>query len=74
MNRFSPCSGDEKNAIHFNGTINRILQSKYVINGEFTLDETAIAPIEVYSNENTTFIINFNNPFVFSASSNCKEV
>lgn len=48
MNRFAACPDDEENIIHFNGSINRIQQSKYVINGEFTFNETAIAPIEVF--------------------------
>lgn len=47
MNRFSSCPGHEKNAIHFNGSIVRIIQSKYVINGEFTFAEAISAPIEV---------------------------
>lgn len=47
LNKFSNCSGEETNPIHFNGNFTKIARNMYTINGIFTLEEVISAPIEV---------------------------
>lgn len=47
LNRHSGCPQDEKNIIHFNGSFKTIARNKYTVNGEITIKEKIVAPIEV---------------------------
>lgn len=48
LESFSGCPQDEKNAIHFDGSIKKSAHNKYAINGEFLLTDTIEGPIEVF--------------------------
>lgn len=47
LNRHSGCPQDEKNIMHFNGNFKNIARNKYTVNGEITIKEKIIGPIEV---------------------------
>lgn len=47
LDKFSQCPQDENNAIRFNGTIVKIAQNKYAVNGEISIKHNISSPIEV---------------------------
>lgn len=53
---FSNCPADEKNIVHFNGSVAHIESNKYDVEGIVKIDEYITGPLEVCTTQKGTLI------------------